>query len=151
MGVGSRLVRDAQDFIDKVAIKKIEAFRKPSFASGDEGSLHGERSDADGYKFLRVTLFGSPKIKSVKGCTLEFKNNSGVTIKCSSDTKDIESEYSDTLSKGLTEFEIYLDDELYQSLKKPMNSVTITFPKKLFGKVVCTFDLQSKAFSKFFK
>lgn len=129
----------------------IQNFKAPTFAKGDAGTLHGVRSDADGYKFLRIALFGSPKIKVVKGCTLEFKNNSGATLKCSSDTKDIESVYSDKLKKGITEFEIYLDQELLQSLKKPMNTVTITFPKKLFGKEVCSFEIQSKVFSKFFR
>lgn len=129
----------------------IENFKAPSFAKGDVGTLHGVRSDADGYKFLRIALFGSPKVKVVKGCTLEFKNNSGDTVTCSSDTKDIESVYSDKLKKGITEFEIYLDDEVLRSFKKPMNTVTITFPKKLFGKVVCSFDIQSKAFVKFFR
>ena len=150
MSIGGRLIRDAQDFVDKVAIKKIQDFRKPSFGKGEVGTLHGERSDADGYKFLRITMFGSPKIKSVKGCTLEFQSKSG-TIKCSSDTKDIESEYSETLSKGITEFEIYLDDELYQALKKPVTSVTVTFPKRLFGKEVCSFEIHSKVFAKFIK
>ncbi|MDG1331797.1 MAG: hypothetical protein P8P74_05675 [Crocinitomicaceae bacterium] len=129
----------------------IQNFKAPSFGKGEVGTLHGVRSDADGYKFLRIALFGSPKIKVVKGCTLEFKNNSGATVKCTSDTKDIESVYSDKLKKGITEFEIYLDDELIKSLKKPMNAVTLTFPKKLFGKEVCSFEVHPKMFSKFFK
>lgn len=143
----SSLIREAKAFLDKVNTKKVQEFNKPSFGEGDVGTLHGERSDANGYKFLRITLFGSPKIKSVKGCTLDFQSNIGA-ITCSSDTKDIESVYSDTLTKGITEFEIYLDDELYQSLKKPITSVTISFPKRPFGKHVCSFEIQSSVFSK---
>ena len=128
----------------------INEFKKPSFGRGDAGTLHGVRSDADGYKFLHITLFGSPKVKVVKGCTLEFDTPDG-TIKCISDTKDIESVYSDKLGKGLTEFEIYLNDELFQEFKKRITGVTITFPKKLFGKHVYSFDIQSKAFAKSIK
>ena len=147
MSIGGGLIREANKFIDGVATKKVKDFNQPSFGEGPMGTLHGERSDADGYKFLRIKLFGAPLVKTVKGCRLEFKNDSG-SIVCNSDTKDIESVYSHTLVKGITEFEIYLDDELHKSLKKSINSVSITFPKKLFGKDVYSFEIKHKSFSK---
>lgn len=147
MELGDGKVRGAKNFIDKAATKQVQEFSAPSFGEGPDGTLHGGRSDADGYKFLTIVLFGSPKIKCVKGCKLEFKSKSG-TITCSSDTKDIESIYSEGLAKGITAFEIYLDDELYRSLKAPITSVTMTFPRKLFGKDTYSFDVRSKAFTK---
>lgn len=150
MESASGKVQGAKNFVDKAATKQVQEFNAPSFGEGPAGTLHGGRSDADGYKFLTIVLFGSPKIKAVKGCELEFTGKSG-TIKCNSDTKDIESIYSEGLAKGLTVFEIYLDDELFKSLKTPITSVTMTFKRKLFGKDTYSFDVKNKAFAKFIK
>ena len=150
MGIGSAIIKDAKKFLDKAAMVQVEAFKQPSFGKGDAGTLHGERSDANGYRFLRITLFGTPNIKCVKGCTLIFEGASG-NITCASDTKDIESVYSETIGKGITTFEIYLDDELFQSLKTPINGVRMTFPRKLFGKDSFSFQVESAAFSKFLR
>ena len=127
--------------------EKVNDFKEPFFGEGPMGTVHGERSDADGHKFFRITFLGPLKIKVVKGCTLKFESKSG-TIECTSDTKDIESIYSAKLGKGITTFEIYLDKELHQSLKAPINSVEITFPKKFLGNHVCSFKVRSKMFSK---
>jgi hypothetical protein len=144
------ILNKAKDYLDKVATPKVRAFNEPSFGEGPMGTLHGERSDADGYKFLRVTLFGSPLIKTVKGCKIEFKSDSG-KVACNSDTKDIESTYSHSLGKGITTFEIYLDEELHQSLKAPITAMSITFNKKFFGKDILSFDIQNKKFAKILK
>lgn len=147
MGLYYNFIRHAKRDLDKLVTPKLQKFNKPSFGKGFSGTLHGERSDSGGYKFLRIKLFGHPNVKSVKGCQLVFESTSG-TIKCESDTKGIESYYSQSLQKGITTFEIYLDDELHRLLKDTVNSLTITLPKQFFGKNTYDFQIQSDAFSK---
>jgi hypothetical protein len=150
MSIGGRLIREANKLVDKTATEQVEGFKAPILGKGEAGTLHAGRSDANGYRFLQVVLFGSPKVKVVKGCSLEFETSKG-TISCKSDTKDIESIYSETLEKGLTAFEIYLDDELFRQMKSPIKSVKMTFPRKLFGKDSFTFEVRSKEFAKLMK
>jgi len=150
MSIGGKLIREANKLVDKTATAQVESFKAPILGKGEAGTLHAGRSDANGYRFLQIVLFGTPKVKCVKGCTLEFETSKG-TISCSSDTKDIESIYSETLEKGLTPFEIYLDDELFQQLKSPIKAVNVTFPRKLFGKDKYSFSIDSAKFSKLFK
>ncbi len=141
------IIKEAKRLTDRVATEQVQAFKAPVLGKGEAGTFHAGRSDANGYRFLQVVLFGSPKVKCVKGCSIEFTTPKG-TISCKSDTKDIESIYSDTLKKGLTAFEIYLDDELFQQLKSPITGVKMTFPRKLFGKDAFEFDIQKNKFSK---
>jgi len=49
-------------------IPQLEAYNEPSFGKGEVGTLHGARTDANGYKFLRILLFGKPQIKLVLCC-----------------------------------------------------------------------------------
>ena len=149
-GFGGSLARQAKKFVDKLATEKVQVFNEPSFGVGYVGTLHGKRTDANGYKFLQITLFGTPNIKVVKGCSLTFESSNG-TISCHSDTKGIESIYSTTLGKGITSFEIYLDESLYQSLKSPITGVDITFPRKWFGKDAFTFTIDPSIFLKLLK
>ena len=149
MSIGGRLIREANKLVDRTATEQVEAFKAPVLGKGEAGTLHAGRSDANGYRFLQIVLFGSPKVKVVKGCSLEFETSQG-TITCSSDTKDIESIYSETLEKGLTAFEIYLDDDLFRQMKSPIRSVKMTFPRKLFGKDIFTFEVDKNKFSKLF-
>lgn len=144
----NQLINDTKKLMDTIS-EQIQGFKAPVLGTGDAGTLHAGRSDANGYRFLQVVLFGTPKIKCVKGCSIEFESSKG-TISCKSDTKDIESLYSDKLKKGLTAFEIYLDDELFQQLKSPITGVKMTFPRKLFGKDTFSFEIQKNKFSKLF-
>ena len=50
----------------------------------------------------------------------------------------------------LKEFEIYLDDDLFRQMKSPIRSVKMTFPRKLFGKDIFTFEVDKNKFSKLF-
>ncbi|NVK65432.1 MAG: hypothetical protein HWE22_12645 [Flavobacteriales bacterium] len=150
MSIAGKIVKDAKEFVDRAATEQVQKFNEPSFGKGDAGTLHGARTDANGYKFLHITLFGTPNIKVVKGCNLQFESSKG-TISCHSDTKDIESIYSTTLGKGITSFEIYLDESLYQSLKSPVTAVDITFPRKLFRKDSFTFTIDPSIFLKLLK
>ena len=144
---GSGPVRAGLIFAEKEATTKVQQFNEPVIGMSSDGTLHGKRTDANGYTFLEITLFGSPNVHSVKGCSLTFQGARG-KISCKSDSKDIKSIYSDTLRKGITTFEIYLDDVLLESLRNRVTSVEISFPRRIFGKQQFMFSIQPSQFSK---
>ena len=140
------IARHAQRNLDKLVTPKIEAFDEPSFAEGESGTLHGGTYEVDGYRFLQIVLFGSPKIKTQKGCTLTFKGmTSDFTVQ--SETREIESYYSESLQKGLTQFELFLDNDMRKEFRKGVKSISITFPKR-FGKTTHVFDVVGGKFKK---
>lgn len=146
----ANFIRNIQRDLDASVTPKIEAYNEPSFATGDVGTLHGARTDANGYKFLRIRLFGSPAIKVVKGCKITF-SAPGTEFSLTSDTKDIESYYSKTIQKGITEFEIYLKEEDLVLLKQRVEKITLDFGKSSFFKrLVFDFNVDSKKFASFF-
>jgi hypothetical protein len=135
---------------------KVAAYNEPSFASGDVGTLHGKRTDANGYKFLRIHLYGSPEIKVFKGCKATFEysklgNKSSFVL--NSDTKEIESYYSTSLRKGITEIEFYLTDpDFHYLVQHTFDTVTLDFGKSgFFRREKHTFQLDIDAFQAFFK
>jgi hypothetical protein len=141
-------IKDIKNDLEAVRGPQIENYNIPSFGTGEFGTLHGGRSDTNGYKFLTVHLFGSPKLKVVKGCTVTFDGPEGsFTVK--SDTKDIESFYSGKMKKGVTEFELFLDKDILAELKKPIDKMTLDFGKSgLFKKHEYTFEVDTKKFKK---
>lgn len=149
MLLGINFVKDIKNDLEASRVPQIKAYNVPSFGEGEVGTLHGGRSDSNGYKFLTIHLFGSPKVKVVKGCTVTFNGPDGsFTIK--SDTKDIESYYSSKLQKGVTEFEIFLDKDNLTQLKKPIDEMTLDFGKSgLFKKHQYSFKVDGKKFKKF--
>lgn len=144
---GSGPIRAGLIFAEKEATAKVQLFNAPSLGSNSDGTIHGKRTDTSGHRFLQVTLFGSPHVNSVKGCSLKFISARG-NVSCNSDSKDIKSIYSETLKKGITTFEIYLDDVLMESLRKKVTSVEISFPRRLFGTKVYAFSIHPSQFSK---
>lgn len=141
-------IKDIKNDLDAVRAPQIEKYNVPSFGEGESGTLHGGRSDTNGYKFLTIHMFGSPKLKVMKGCNVTFEGPEGsFTVK--SDTKDIETFYASSLKKGVTEFELFLDKDNLNSLKKPVQKMTLDFGKSgLFKKHIYTFDVDPKKFKK---
>ncbi len=111
---------------------KIQAFNWPSFAEGENGTLHGQINRVDGYDFMHVVLKGDLKIKTPKGCHIVFQTKEG-EVNCKSDSRDIESFYSDALQQGLTQFDFLLDKPLKNQLKKGVSSIRLTFKKNTYS------------------
>jgi len=129
---------------------KVQAFNEPSFGIGDAGTLHGKRADANGYAFLRIILFGTVNVKIFKGCTVIFTNTTTKkNIEIASDTQEIESYFSESLGKGMTEFEIYLKAEQFEQLRQQSHdSLTINFGKTgIFKREKYTFEVDTTQFS----
>ena len=144
------IIKNIKRDLEAKIIPQLEAYNEPSFGKGEVGTLHGARTDANGYKFLRIRLFGTPQIKVVKGCKVTL---SGPDTKFAivSDTKDIESFYSKTLGKGITELELYLKEEDLPKFKQRVETIHLDFGKSgFFKKLEFDFNIDSKKFAALF-
>jgi hypothetical protein len=148
MVLSINIIKDIKNDLDAVRAPQIENYNVPAFGEGEFGTLHGGRSDTNGYKFFTIHLLGSPKLKVVKGCTVTFDGpNGSFTMK--SDTKDIETYYANSLKKGITAFDLFLDKEHLNALKQPIDSITLDFGKSgLFKKHMYSFTVDTKKFKK---
>lgn len=129
--------------LNELITEQLNDFKSPHFAEGSFGTLHGGTYAVDGYRFFHVQLLGSLQIKTAKGCTLHFSGKSGEFSRMS-ESRDIETRYSKTLQKGMTEFDFALDKEDVKLLEN-CDQIRIVFPK-LFGKTQCEFTVNNKAY-----
>ena len=126
-----KLSRRIKGDLDELITPKIKAFKEASFAKGTDGTLHGQRSDSGGYKFLRVKVYGPLNVKTIKGCDVTFHTKSK-NIEISSDSKEFETSFSVELGIGITEFELFLDDSNMKELSQSMNKITVKIKRKKY-------------------
>lgn len=147
-------IKDIKKQLDKLVTPKIAAYNEPSFANGVVGTLHGKRSDLNGYQFLRIQLYGSPKITSYKGCKAIFSGSTeAVNFVLKSDSQEIDSYYSEQLQKGITEVEFLLDNSIITVLRKRQDYfITLDFGRTgWFKREKYQFALDRDAFLAFFE
>ena len=133
----------AKHNLQELITEQLKDFDSPHFAEGSDGTLHGGTYSVNGYRFFHMQLVGKLQIKTAKGCTLFCSGKNGDWSR-GSESRDIETKYSKSLQKGITEFDFALDKEDVKMLEAS-ESIRIVFPK-LFGKTVCDFTVNNRAF-----
>ncbi|MFT6501466.1 MAG: hypothetical protein ACJASQ_001578 [Crocinitomicaceae bacterium] len=122
--------------LEKLVRPKVLEFDEPAFALGNEQRLSGERSDSAGFKFLTLKVYGPHNINTFKGCVVTFNDKSS-QLELRSDSKEIKTYYSHSLELGITEFELFLDEEILAFLRRSIESISIQFGKnRLFFEVI---------------
>lgn len=132
------IVGSAKRDIDKSIAPNVQKFNWPTIAEGEHGTLHAQINEVNGYRFIHMVLKGDPKIKTPKGCLITFHTANGA-VDCMSDTREIESYYSNELQLGLTEFDFLPDAELKKQLKNGISSFTLKLKKKEY-----TFEMKDQ-------
>lgn len=133
----------AKSSLSETITEQLKDFNSPHFAEGPKGTLHGGTYDVDGYRFFHFQLLGSLEVKTSKGCTLHFFGKEGEFTRMS-ESRDIETKFSKTLQKGMTQFDIALDKEELKALLS-CEKIRIVFPK-LFGKTECEFTVNNPTY-----
>lgn len=133
----------AQRDLNEIITEKLKDYKTPAFAEGPSGTLHGGVYSVDGFRFFHVQLLGNVQVKTGKGCTLHFSGKKGDSTR-KSESRDIETQYSKTLQKGMTEFDFTLDKEDIKMLQD-CEKIRIVFPK-LFGKSEHDFTVINKTY-----
>jgi hypothetical protein len=115
--------------IDTHTENKMQEVAGEQIATSEQGGIWAALQELNGYVFMEVTVLGTTKIKSLKGCTLTFLGDTNLTL--TSDSYEISSEFSNVSTRWMTlmSFEITKKDLSYIS-KKKYNQVQLDFKKK---------------------
>ncbi|WP_420572330.1 hypothetical protein [Kordia sp.] len=115
--------------IDTYTENKMQEVAGEQIATSEQGGIWAALQELNGYVFMEVTILGTTKIKTFKGCTLTFLGDTELTLP--SDTKEINSDFSNVSTRWMTQisFEITKKDLNYIK-KKKYNQIRLDFKKK---------------------
>ena len=115
---------------DKVVTDAINGIDFPPIAIEGEFKLFCGTNEIGGYNFLNCNIVGPFQVRSSKGC-YALINNGNEELEIESETVEINSDYSDTLSLGVTAFVIELESKLENWINEGLvKSIRFKFPKK---------------------
>ena len=111
-----------EDLISKVKGDKI--------AESNFAQLYVTYQNLSDYNFLNISVLSATDIKSFKGCNLVFEShNNQITIP--SDTKEIESDFSNVSNRYLTKISFIINKSEKEMISKGnFEKVFINFKKK---------------------
>ncbi|GAB1855679.1 hypothetical protein MHTCC0001_05130 [Flavobacteriaceae bacterium MHTCC 0001] len=108
-------------------ISKIEGSK---IAESDYGQLFVVFQDLAGYEFMNTTILSGTNIKTFKGCDLVFSCGDRKVILVS-DTKEIESDFSNVSNRWLTKISFVISSEDKDMIiNKQFEKVDLNFKKK---------------------
>ncbi len=115
--------------VDALMTKKISAYKELPFAQAGQCALFREDYELAGYEFVTFTVIANFAQKTYDGCRMIVSTQAGESV-FESDTKEIDTDYSDSLHLGLTEFEFENPPELKSLLDSPdVRKLTFLFKK----------------------
>jgi len=115
---------------DKVVTDAINSIDSPPVAVDGDFKLYCGSNEIGGYKFLNCNIVAPFQVRSAKGCYAYFSNGSE-ELEVESETIEINSDYSDTLSLGVTAFVLELEGKLENWIVEgSLKSIRFEFPKK---------------------
>ncbi|WP_396148699.1 hypothetical protein [Flavobacterium sp.] len=91
-----------RNHIDTVTESKIENVKGEKIASSINGGIWAEINELSEYSFLDIIIIGNRKMKTFEGCEIIFQG-AEKELKLISDTKEIESNYSNVSNRFITE------------------------------------------------
>ncbi|OEK07743.1 hypothetical protein A8C32_16695 [Flavivirga aquatica] len=111
-----------EDLIRNIEGKKI--------AESKYGQLLVSFQNVSIYKFLNVAILSGSNVKTFNGCSLIFVNNKKETILWS-DTKEIESDYSNVSNRWLTKISFVVSEaEEKMIVEQKFDKVFLNYKKK---------------------
>lgn len=108
---------------------KIAQIPGEQLATSEAGGIWAGIQELNGYVFMELIVLDTVKIKTFKGATLTFVGETELSL--TSDTQEINSEFSDTFNRWLTQisFEISKKDVNFLR-KKKYTQVQLNLKKK---------------------
>jgi hypothetical protein len=127
MGIFSRLLEGDEE---SLSTKKIKEFSGVPIARNNFSKLCIEYSELAGFRYMNFQLFSPMDINTFKGCRIGFKNGEN-EIMVDSDTTEIVTFFSDELNHGFTEFDVEIENEIFEMIKKSeIDAISIYFKKQ---------------------
>lgn len=120
-----------RNHIDTVTESKIENVKGEKIASSINGGIWAEINELSEYSFLDIIVIGKMKIKTFEGCEIVFQGAEKV-LKLLSDTKEIESNYSNVSNRFITEISFDITNlEIDYVLNREAEIATIQHRQKV--------------------
>ena len=115
---------------DALVTEAIESIQYPPVATEGEFKLYCSASEVGGYLFLNCNIIGPFQVRVKEGCKAEFSNGTE-EISIDSETTEIYTDYSDTLSVGVTAFVVELESKLKTWIENgELKNIRFVFRKK---------------------
>lgn len=124
--------------VDTFFEERMNNVRGEKIAESGDGQLYTHFGELNGYLFMDAVIFSRTNIKTLKGATFTF-DGKDTDLVLNSDTKEIESDYSNVSDRFMTNVTFYIDEKELDLIKKRnFDTVRITFKKKglTFNKVL---------------
>lgn len=117
--------------VDTVTESKIENVKGEKIATSVNGGIWAAIHELSDYTFLDLIVIGTMKIKTFKGCEILFEGNKN-ELKLISDTKEIESGFSNVSNRYITEisFDVTHSDIDF-ILNREAETVTLKHQKEI--------------------
>lgn len=119
--------------IDTFTEEKINGIPGEKMAqSNTGGGIWIEFQELAGYIYLNVNIVNEKKMNNFNGCSLTFYNEQDEIIKLESDTKEIESNFSNVSNRWITEVSFDVTDYNLDFLEhKTANTVKLEYKKTM--------------------
>ncbi|MUU77285.1 hypothetical protein [Winogradskyella endarachnes] len=119
-----------RNHVDTFTEDLIQNIKGTKLAESKLGQLFGSFQNLAGYEFLNVSILSTTNIKTLKGCELVFETDKR-SILIPSDTKEIESDFSNVSNIWLTKVSFILNEsEKNMIVNGSFKSVTLNFKKR---------------------
>lgn len=117
---------------DKLSTERISTFEGIPVAVNDHFKIFAHAFELNGFKFAKFILIGPLKVNTKEGCNIIIGIDHQELPPIESDSTEIKTDYSITLSKGITEFDFDLEEELHKKInERNITSISISFPHNL--------------------
>lgn len=130
LGNMGHLKASERNHIDTYTEEKINGLRGEKIAKSENGGgIWITLQELAGYKYLNIDIVNDKKMNNYQGCTLSFLNETDLVLNLKSDTKEIESNFSNVSNRWITEVSFDITD-IDINLIHPENSTRIKLEYK---------------------
>ena len=124
-----------RNHVDSFTEDLIMNIKGDKMAESEDGQVFGSFQNLSGYDFLNISILSYTNIKTFKGCNLVFETkDKSITIP--SDTKEIESDFSNVSNRWLTKVSFIINESEKEMVSEGnFENVSINYKKtslKLF-------------------
>ncbi|WP_298519174.1 hypothetical protein [uncultured Kordia sp.] len=114
---------------EPLTVEKTKQIPGEQIAASEAGGIWAGIQELNGYVFMELVILDTTKIKTFKGISLKFLGDNQLTL--DSDTKEVNSEFSDLFNRWLTQVSFEISKKELNFIKrKKYTQVQLDFKNK---------------------
>lgn len=123
--------------VDTFTENLIKSIKGKKIAQSEYGQLFVSFQHLANYEFLNISVISATNIKTLKGCKLVFESKNQI-FTLTSDTKEIESDFSNVSNRYLTKISFIIDEKEKKMISsRSFEKVFLNFKKKSIPMAKC--------------